>query len=227
MKEVDAVARLFRERFDAEGHSIRLVNNNKSLAGSPIASATSLEASLQRVAQVMNIEEDILFLFLTSHGSETHRFSLELWPLSFKELDPVRLRKLLDESGIKHRVVVVSACYSGGFINALKNDDTLVISASAPDKNSFGCGNENDWTYFGNAYFNEALRNTFSFTKAFDIAKPVIAAREKKEDFEPSNPQMALGAAIGDKLATLEKQLIAGRQTPDGKAETSHKSKAP
>ena len=139
----------------------------------------------------------------------------------------MRLRKLLDESGIKHRVVVVSSCYSGGFINALKNDDTLVISASAPDKNSFGCDNENDWTYFGNAYFNEALRNTFSFIKAFDIAKPVIAAREKKEDFEPSNPQMALGAAIGDKLATLEKQLIAGRQTPDGEAETSHKSKAP
>ena len=227
MKEVDAVARLFRERFDTEGHTIRLVNNNKSLAGSPIASATSLQASLKRVAQIMNKEEDILFLFLTSHGSETHRFSLELWPLRFNELDPTRLRKLLDESGIKHRVVVVSACYSGGFINALKDDNTLVISASAPDKNSFGCGSKNDWTYFGNAYFNEALRKTYSFTQAFNLAQPVIAAREKKEDYDPSNPQMVLGAAMRDKLAALEQQLRTGRKLLEEAAVTQAKPTVP
>jgi len=225
MKEVDAVARLFRERFDAEGHTIRLVNNNKSLAGSPIASATSLKAALNRVAQVMNKDEDILFLFMTSHGSESHHFALELWPLNFNPLDPTRLRALLDESGIKHRVVVVSACYSGGFIHALKNEHTLVISASAPNKNSFGCGNENEWTYFGNAYFNEALRRTHSFEEAFKLATPIIAAREKKDKFEPSSPQMALGAAMRDKLAALEQQLAhgasgaiaapAGEQSPD------------
>ena len=227
MKEVDAVARLFRERFDTEGHTIRLVNNNKSLAGSPIASATSLQASLKRVAQVMNKEEDILFLFLTSHGSETHRFSLELWPLRFNELDPTRLRKLLDESGIKHKVIVVSACYSGGFINALKDDNTLVISASAPDKNSFGCGSKNDWTYFGNAYFNEALRKTYSFTKAFNLAQPVIAAREKKEHYDPSNPQMALGTAMRVKLTTLEQQLSTGLKTLEDPAVTQTKPTTP
>jgi hypothetical protein len=206
MKEVDAVARLFRERFDAEGRTIRLVNNNKTLASSPIASATSLKAALHRVAKTMNKEEDVLFLFLTSHGSEKHHFALELWPLNFNPLDPARLRKMLDESGIKHRVVVVSACYSGGFINALKNDHTLVITASAPDKNSFGCSNENDWTYFGQAYFNEALRSTYSFTEAFDLAKPLITARETKQKFTPSNPQMALGNAMRDKLALLAQQ---------------------
>ena len=207
MKEVDGVARLFCERFDADGHTIRLVNNNKSLASSPIASATSLKAALNRVAQVMNKEEDVLFLFLTSHGSASHHFALELWPLSFNQLDPTNLRKLLDDSGIKNRVVVVSACYSGGFINALKDDHTLVISASAPNKNSFGCSNENEWTYFGDAYFNQALRKTHSFVDAFNLATPLIVAREKKEKFDPSNPQMALGTAMRDKLATLEQQL--------------------
>jgi hypothetical protein len=214
MKEVDSVARLLRERFDADGHTIRLVNNNKSLASSPIASATSLKAALDRTAQVMNKEEDILFLFLTSHGSESHRFALELWPLSFNPLDPTRLRKLLDESGIKHRVVVISACYSGGFINALKDEHTLVISASAPNKNSFGCSNENDWTYFGEAYFNEALRKTYSFVEAFNLAKPQIEAREKKEKFDPSNPQIALGAGIQGKLAALEHQLQSRSSAP-------------
>ncbi len=206
-REIDSVAKLFRERFDAEGHTIRLINNPKLAASAPIASVTSLRASLKRVAEVMDTEEDVLVLFLTSHGSETHRFSLELWPMQFKELDPLKLRSLLDESGIKHRVVVVSACYSGGFINALKNDDTLVITASAPDRNSFGCNNENDWTYFGRAYFDEALRKTFSFTEAFELAKPVIAEREKKEDFKPSNPQMSVGKNIGATLERLQAQL--------------------
>lgn len=226
MKEVDSVARLFRERFDADGHTIRLVNNNKSLASSPIASATSLKAALNRAAQVMNKEEDILFLFLTSHGSESHHFALELWPLNFNQLDPARLRQLLDESGIKHRVVVVSACYSGGFINSLKDDHTLVISASAPNKNSFGCGNHNDWTYFGEAYFNEALRKTYSFVEAFQIATPQIAAREKKEKFDPSNPQMALGTAMQVKLAALEQQLQNREQPTDRIATTQSEAKS-
>lgn len=207
MKEVDAVGRLFRERFGSEGKTIRLVNNSKSLATSPIASITSLRKSLQRVATVMNNGEDILFLFLTSHGSKTHRFSLEFAPLQLHELDPEKLRALLDESGIKNRVVVISACYSGGFINTLKNENSLIISASASDKNSFGCSNEAEWTYFGKAFFDEALRKTHSFVEAFEMAKPVIAVWEKEQGYAPSEPQMALGEKIKPKLVKLQQQL--------------------
>jgi len=160
---------------------------------------------------LMNREEDLLFLFLTSHGSKDHQFSLDLWPIKFHELDPPKLRALLDESGIKNRVVVVSACYSGGFVESLKSEDTLVITASAADKNSFGCSDDADWTYFGRAYFDEALRTTYSFVEAFELANPVIAAREVKEDFTPSDPRLALGAAIKPKLAQLERQLAAQR----------------
>ena len=209
MKEVDAVSRLFRERFGAEGKIIKLVNNRKSAATSPIASVTSLRASLKRVSEVMDKDEDILFLFLTSHGAQTHRLSLDFWPLQLYELYPAKLRALLDESGIKNRVVVVSACYSGGFIDALRNENSLVISASAPDKNSFGCSQEADWTYFGKAYFDEALRKTHSFVEAFELAKPVIAEREKTKGYEPSNPQIALGQDIKPKLLLLQRQLTA------------------
>jgi Peptidase C13 family len=207
MKEVDGVSRLFRDRFGSEGRTIRLVNNSKSLADLPIASVTSLRKSLERVAKVMNNGEDLLFLFLTSHGSATHRFSLDLSPLKLHELDPEKLRALLDQSGIENRVIVISACYSGGFIEPLKNENTLVISASAPDKNSFGCSNEAEWTYFGKAFFDEALRKTHSFVEALDIAKPVIAAREKEQGYVPSEPQMALGEDIKTKLTKLQRQL--------------------
>jgi len=146
-------------------------------------------------------------LFMTSHGSEDHRFSLSLWPLRLHEVDPVVLRTLLDESGIKYRVVVVSACYSGGFVKPLESPDTLVITASSADRNSFGCSNEAEWTYFGKAYFNDALATTHSFVKAFEIAKPAIAAREVKERFDRSEPQISLGTDIAARLDELEAQL--------------------
>jgi hypothetical protein len=207
MREVDAVTRLFKERFGAEGHAISLVNNPKRVLDTPIASATSLRAALQRVGEAMDKDEDVLVLFLTSHGSPSHGFSLDLWPMAFKELDPATLRAALDESGIRNRVVIVSACYSGGFVEPLRNEDTLVITAAAADRNSFGCSNEADWTYFGKAYFDEALRKTYSFTQAFEAARPAIAARERRDGYEASNPQMALGGSIAPKLAALERQL--------------------
>jgi hypothetical protein len=180
---------------------------HRKVASSPVASVTSLRASLKRVSEVMDKDEDILFLFLTSHASKTHHLALDLWPLQLQELEPTKLRELLDESGIKHRVIIISACYSGGFVNPLKDENTLVISASAVDKSSFGCSNEAEWTYFGKAYFDEALRKTHSFVDAFDSAKPVIAEWERNEGFVSSEPQIALGETIKPKLLKLARQL--------------------
>jgi len=206
-REVDSVDRIVRQRFAAEGHTIRLINNRETLLDVPIASKTSLSAALQRTAEMMDRDRDVLVLYMTSHGSEDHHFSVQLWPLSFHEIDPQALRAMLDESGIRNRIVIISACYSGGFVKPLENADTLVITASASNRNSFGCSNEADWTYFGKAYFDEALRQTHSFTKAFVLAKPKIEERERKEGFDPSQPQMAVGERIAAKLADLEHQL--------------------
>ncbi|HWV17381.1 MAG TPA: C13 family peptidase [Rhodocyclaceae bacterium] len=200
MREVNSISRLFDERFGTAGRSLRLINNADTIQDVPIASKTALEKSFGHIAKLMNPDEDILFLFMTSHGSKEHKFSLDFGMMRFNDLDPPALRQLLDEAGIRRRVIVVSACYSGGFIDALQNDDTLVITAAAADKNSFGCDNENDYTYFGKAYFDEALRKTWSFTEAFELAKPVIAEREKLQEYTPSEPQIALGKNIAPVL---------------------------
>lgn len=205
MKEVNSVTQLFDERFDTRGHSLRLINNAATIAEVPIASETALRQAFQRIAGLMNKDEDILFLFMTSHGSRQHQFSLDFGMLRFNDITPAVLRKLLDDSGIVRRVIVISACYSGGFIEPLKGDNTLVITAAAADKNSFGCSNENEFTYFGQAYFDEALRKTWSFVDAFEMAKPVIAAREKKEGETPSEPQISLGKDIAPVLESFAK----------------------
>ena len=58
---------------------------------------------------------------------------------------------ILDESHIRWRVIIVSACYSGIFIPVLKNDSTLIMTAADSRHSSFGCDDTRDLTYFGEA----------------------------------------------------------------------------
>ncbi len=206
MKEVKYVNNLMEQRFNTAGHSIMLINNVATLATQPIASATSLGLALKRVGEVMDKERDILFLYLSSHGSDDHLLAVEFGAMQFNEVNPMRLRQLLDEAGIKRRIVVISACYSGGFIDALKDDNSLIITAAAADRKSFGCSSEADFTYFGKAYFEQAMSRTNSFIEAFDLAMPLIAAREKQDAYQPSEPRMVIGDGIKPLLAQLVQQ---------------------
>lgn len=210
LREVLSVEALFRERFDTAGHSAILVNNPGTVSERPIASVTALARSLAVMGRRMNRDEDVLVLFMTSHGSPEHRFDLSLWPYRFDELTPERLRELLQAAGIRYQVVVVSACYSGGFVPPLAGNDSLVISAARRDRNSHGCSHEADWTFFGRAFFDEALRKTHSFEMAFDEAQRTVAEREAAEGLENSEPQIALGNGIRVALKAVERRLEAG-----------------
>ena len=197
LREVKAVEKLMQDRFGARGRTASLLNNPKTVMEMPIASATSLRAVLKRMGEVMNRDEDILFLFMTSHGGKDHKFTLEFWPLSFNDLTPDIVRSALDDAGIQWRVIVVSSCYAGGFIGALQDERTIVVAAAGPDRKSFGCSHEAEWTYFGKAFFDEALRDKQQITAAFESARRAVAAREKKEGVdEHSDPRIAAGTSM-------------------------------
>jgi hypothetical protein len=214
MREVQSVGKLFAERFDTAGRSVSLINNGRSVMETPVASLTSLRRALARVGGAMDRDEDVLFLFLTSHGSRSHELSLDFWPLRFDRLGPGDLKAALDDAGIKWRVIVVSACYSGGFVQPLADEHTIVITAAAADRNSFGCSNEADFTYFGKAYFDQALRETHSFVAAFDRARALVAEREAADGYTPSDPQIRAGTAIRTHLLALETRLAQGTEAP-------------
>ncbi|OGA21000.1 MAG: hypothetical protein A3I01_18500 [Betaproteobacteria bacterium RIFCSPLOWO2_02_FULL_65_24] len=208
-KELQTVSRLIEERFDAAGRSLLLGNDPATLGNLPIASATNLRAALARVGRIMDAEEDVLFLYITTHGSEDGELSVELPPLQLSQIRPAALARMLHDSGIKWKVLVISACYSGGFIEPLKDQNTLIITATDARNQSFGCDNGEDFTWFGKAYFDEALRRTRSFAEAFELARAAVAQREREQKLTASNPQMYAGAAIKHKLAGLEARLRA------------------
>lgn len=210
MKETLAIGKMLEQRFDVGGRAISLISHPTLIDAFPIATLTSLREALRAVGERINPDEDVVLLHLTSHGSATHELSVEFPPLALEEIRPADVRSALDAAGIKWRIVVVSACYSGGFIDALKDARTMVVTASDVNHTSFGCGNAFEFTYFSKAYFDEALRKTYSFENAFTMARESIRLREQKEGLEHSNPQIFMGEAMQAKLSRLERRWSSG-----------------
>lgn len=207
--EVTLVKDYFDRELDTRGKSILLVNSKRSIDRYPLATRHSIESSLQALGEKMDAENDILFIFMTSHGSQNHHFSLEHEALSFGNLSAEKLARLLQNTPVKWKVIVVSACYSGGFIPPLADEHTLVITAAADDKTSFGCGDTTEYTYFGEAYFKDALPASASFVEAFDKAVAIVSERESEQDYMPSEPQIHKPVAVLEQLARWRQTLPA------------------
>jgi Peptidase C13 family len=165
--------------------------NSKAGGGATI---DALGRSLQEAANGLDAEKDVLFLILTSHGSPDG-LAIKAGRLE-QTLSPSRLADMLASTGVRHQVVVISACYSGVFIPRLANADVLVITAADANHSSFGCQDKAKWTYFGDAFFNVALRHAGTLTDAFLNASSLVRKRELREHFDPSNPLMAGGANV-------------------------------
>jgi len=183
-REVDFVQAEFAQRFGTAGRSVALVNSRNTVAQAPMATRTSIRRALAAIAARMDRNEDILFLFLTSHGSADHELSLNQNGMDLEDLRAADLGAALKESGIRWKVVVVSACYSGGFIEPLQDERTLVMTAARRDRRSFGCADENDFTYFGRAYFKESLPKSRSFVEAFRRAEALVRDWERRDGGE-------------------------------------------
>jgi hypothetical protein len=207
LKEATSAQRIFDQRFGTTRRSLLLVNNPKTATTLPFATAPNLEQALYRLGQVMNRDEDVLFLYFTSHGSREHELTVNNPPLELGGLTPEQLRRMLKKSGITWKVLVVSACYSGGFVDPLKDEHSLIITAADAVNSSFGCGYGEKFTWFGQAFLDDALRRTFSFTAAFERARKTIRQWEKEQGETPSNPQIWVGKAMQKKLPELEKLL--------------------
>ena len=210
-RESAMVAEVMGQRFDAQGRVLQLVNHPGMAEQLPWATPGHLTRALAHIGKVMDPREDVLFIHLTSHGARNGRLATHLWPLDIAELTPRALKAALDEAGIRHRVLSISACFSGSWIGPLADADSLVMTAADADHTSYGCGRLSPLTFFGRAMYDELLRSqTLSFTEAHARARELIRQREQAagKDDGYSNPQIRQGERIGPRLEALRQRLI-------------------
>jgi Peptidase C13 family len=203
-QEIGLASRVIGERYGIGDRSLSLINDERDLKRAPIASVSALKYALHGLAERMNLDRDVLFLSISSHGAKDAVIVVDNSELPLQDLTDDDLADALRESAIRWRVIIISACYAGGFIESLSDPRTIVIAAAAADRTSFGCSNDRDLTYFGEAFYRDALPAARTLREAFEQANAAIALRERGEHVEASNPQAYFGPEMEKKLTAFD-----------------------
>jgi hypothetical protein len=217
-REAKAAGDALSRRYGGEGRVMVLaVGPEAEKDGLPDANPNHLAAALGGIGARMDKDEDVLVLFLTTHGHWLTGLSYRDGERALGNIAPPRLAQLLNEAGIKNRLIILSACYSGIFTSELQNQSSIIFTAASADKPSFGCQADNDWTFFGDAFINHALRQPTPTLEAFAAARSQITQWEVALRLAPSNPQVDVGSAALTWLTQLDTRAPKTPQTPTGK----------
>jgi Peptidase C13 family len=203
-KEAELAQKVFGSRYAAGNRSLLLVNDIHDRRSYALATFDNLRTAVNAIGRRMHPDRDTLVLMLTSHGNDEDGIAITNGKMPEDALSPQDLRKILNESHIRWRVIIVSACYSGIFIPVLKNDSTLIMTAADARHSSFGCDDTRDLTYFGEALLQDALPHACSLNQAYGDTARIIRERETAEGDIHSNPKLFVGPRMQERLPQLD-----------------------
>ena len=205
-REAREAGRVLSARYGGQGRTLTLAGPDGARDDLPRGSIDTLLVSLAHIAETMDTKEDVLVLYTTSHGNPTG-LAYHYGDTGYGILSPAKLAQTFAELGIDRRLVIISACYSGVFVPALTNSQGAVVTAAAAQRNSFGCRADNDWTFFGDALINRAMRQPQPLDAALQSAQRMIAKWESERRLLASLPQSAIGQEARQWLNQLEAQM--------------------
>lgn len=152
------------------------------------------ENLLRRVAELPARPGDRCLIFLTSHGER----GAGLWlGRSNRALSPDELARALSRGcAAVPTVVVVSACYSGGFAaGKMAKPNRVVLTAARSDRPSFGCQVHRTYNFFDECLLG-ALPQSATWRAVFDGANRCVRRMERALGVQPSEPQAYFGATV-------------------------------
>jgi hypothetical protein len=156
----------------------------------------TVEGLLRRIAGLPARSGDRCLIFLTSHGE--HNAGLWL-ARSRRALSPEELARALSQGCVAvPTVVIVSACYSGGFVaGAMAKSNRIILTASRRDRPSFGCQVERTYSFFDGCLLGAWPKAT-NWRRLFAATKGCVAREEHALGARPSDPQAYFGAAAAN-----------------------------
>jgi hypothetical protein len=175
------------------------------LAGMGVRGITVFSASPGRgqLSTARNIEAglragggDACLVYMTSHGDQGGFFLRA----GRQMLSPSALDEALNQGcGERPTVVVVSACHSGTFIiPQARRPNRIIIAAAATDRTSFGCGADNDYTYYDQCFLQQ-LDGASTWRELAEATRACVHTLEQQLGVRrESRPQLFVGAAVAN-----------------------------
>jgi hypothetical protein len=181
-----------RERFTDMG-----VRNIAAYSASPTRTAGERLSTSRNVMNALRTSGgEACLVYMTSHGDD-RGFFLRPDP---GMLTPATLDRALSEGcGERPTVLVVSACHSGTFINAAtRRPNRIIVTAAAIDRSSFGCGANNDYTYYDQCFLQQ-LDAASTWTGLAQSTRDCVQTLERQLGVRrESQPQLFVGAAVAN-----------------------------
>jgi len=178
-----------RERI--AGMGVRAITVYSATPGrGQLSSARNIEAGLRAGGG------DACLVYMTSHGDQSGFF---LRP-GRQMLSPSALDQALSQGcGERPTVVVVSACHSGIFITPpARRPNRIIIAAAATDRTSFGCGADNDYTYYDQCFLQQ-LDGASTWRELAEATRSCVQTLEQRLGVRrESRPQLFVGAAVAN-----------------------------
>jgi len=215
-REAREAGHVLAARFDADDRTLILAGPDENGDDRPHGSIEGLFVALAGLAEILDPSEDVLVLYTTSHGLKVG-LSYHYGDSAYGILSPESLRSVFAELGIERRILMFNACFSGVFVPALASPNTAIMTAASAERSSFGCEPDNDWTFYGDALINRALRKPQPLHRAAREAARTIAEWEVEEGLLASLPQHVIGSNVGDWLRQLEKRTPSVSSEPVGR----------
>lgn len=186
----ETVRDMFIDEGVLEANMIELSRDSRMQTGG--VRDTTVDNIEQAMLDLAPGPDDGCVVYMTSHGNTTG------WSIEGRGfLTPTRLDQILDEAcGTRPTVVLVSACYSGVFVEPVAAPNRIILTAAREDRTSFGCSSEATYTYWDGCFISEWEAAT-TWQGLYDEVTKCIEDKERG-GFTPSYPQGYFGADVAD-----------------------------
>jgi hypothetical protein len=164
-----------------------------------VAHPTTANAAVEAITATTARATRGCLIYFTSHGAPE---GMVFGPN--RQISPTMMAQLVRNwCPDRPTVLVVSACYSGIFVDGLAAPNRMIITAARRDRTSFGCGADATYPYFDGCII-EGLTTASDFIGLANAARACVKRREGAEDLTPgSEPQVSIGANMQFLLPTL------------------------
>jgi len=194
--EVENAEHVLDERFGTQGRSIVLLNNRATVTSVPYATLTNLRHVLQELGGAIDVEDDVVMLYLTGGSTPEHALAAAHPPLDLVDITPDAVKQLLDSAAIRYRIIVVSSCATAAWFEALQDDDTAILTYAPDDAKAPGCNGAETSSPLAEALFDRALRTADNL--------PLALARTTT-DLGPRLTRLWIGPGIGNQMTRLRR----------------------